>query len=860
MSVELGRILLNAQSQDVAIRNAAEQQLNQWEIQSLPQFMVALANELSGEDRSENSRQLAGLHLKNLLSARDPLMSIEKKKRWYTAVDTNSRNEIKTASLTVLRSPKPQAAHAGALVVAKIGALELREKQWPELLSQLLENMTANDVVDGDLLKTSTLEALGYMCEDLEEEGVDQMETNKILTVIVDGMGENAPSAVRVAAARALLNSLVFTRHNFENEAERTMIMQVVCSAAKGLDEQLRIVAFESLARIGSLYYDKLPQYIEVLFTLTLAAIQRENNDQVSMMAIEFWSTLCEEEIEMIEEEESVHTSSQRQCAQYVHAAAAHIVPVLLQHTLIKQDENADEDAWNISAAGAICLGLVAQTVGDAIVGDVLAFVEANILHGEWRRREASIMAFGQILDGPKPDVLAGPVQTAMPVLVRTLNDDHTLVKDTAAWTLGRICELHAQRIPQGYLQPLVERLGNALQDSSRVAAQACFAIHNLAQAFEHATTTRESNALSPFFNSLLMQLLAATERRDWQEHNLRGQAYEAVNILIQNHAHDTRSAVIQVMQVVLQRLHSTFSVAIVSQGDKDEHNQLQSLLCSVIQVITRAIDKEIEPFSDHVVTVLLQVLHNEHAIASEEAFMAMGAVASAIEQGFDKYMNDFFPFLIKGLRNYAEWQVCSAAVGTAGDICRALETKILPYCDEIVQCLLEDLQNPTLNRQVKPSVLSCFGDIALAIGGNFVKYLQPTFQMLEQAASTKASPDDDELVEYVTVLREGILEAYVGVVQGLHDGGDSSPIQPQLATIFQFLEIVALENDDEGIAKNSIGLIGDLAVLLEPHSELVAAYFRQDFVVKLINQGLQHDSLSEIALWTKTKRDGLLR
>jgi len=808
--------------------------------------MVALADELSAEDRSENSRQLAGLHLKNLLSAKDPLLSVEKKKRWYTAIDTNSRARIKIASLNVLRSPKPQAAHAGALVVAKIGALELREKQWPELLNQLLKNMTADDVVDGDLLKTSTLEALGYMCEDLEEEGLDQMETNQILTVIVDGMGENGTSAVRIAAARALLNSLVFTRHNFDNEAERTMIMQVVCSAAKGLDDQLRIIAFESLARIGSLYYDKLPQYIEVLFTLTLTAIQQDNDEQVSMMAIEFWSTLCEEEIEMLEEEEGGHTSPQRRCARYVHAAATHIVPVLLQSTLVKQDEHADEDAWNISAAGAICLGLVAQTIGDAIVGDVLAFVEANILHGEWRRREASIMAFGQILDGPKPEVLAGPVQTAMPVLVRSLNDDHTLVKDTAAWTLGRICELHAQRIPQGYLQPLVEQLGSALQDSSRVAAQACFAIHNLAQAFEHAPKTRDTNALSPFFNSLLTQLLAATERRDWQDHNLRGQAYEAVNMLIQNHACDTRPVVVQVMQIVLQRLHSTFSVAIVSQGDKDERDQLQSLLCSVIQVITRAIDKEIEPFSDHIVAVLLQVLNNEHAVASEEAFAAVGAVASTVEQGFDKYMNDFFPFLIKGLRNYAEWQVCSAAVGTAGDICRALETQILPYCDEIVRCLLEDLQNPTLNRQVKPSVLSCFGDIALAVGGNFVKYLQPTFQMLEQAARTKVSSDDDELMEYMTVLREGILEAYVGVVQGLNDGGNSSLIQPQLATIFQFLEVVVREHDDEGIVKISIGLIGDLATLLEPHAEQVtldSVNFTTNLLMKVICIG--HSLLS---------------
>jgi importin subunit beta-1 len=771
----------------------------------------------------------------------------------------HSRAQIKVLALNALQSPVEQAAHSGAQVVAKIGAIELQEKQWPELLSQLLKNMTAVDVANSDLLKTVTLETLGYMCEELEEESVDQLDTNQILTAIVDGMREDRVDTVRVAASRALLNSLVFTRQNFDNEAERTMIMQVVCSATKSLNERLRVIAFESLARVASLYYTRLPQYIEALFTLTLTAIQQDKEEQVSMMAIEFWSTLCEEEIEILADiEEDNQDVPRRECSRYVHAAAAHIIPVLLHSTLVKQDEDADEDAWNINAAGAICLGLVAQTVGDAVITDVLAFVEANILHAEWRRREASIMAFGQILEGPKPETLAGPVQTAMPVLIRALSDEHILVKDTTAWTLARICELHAQRIPQGYLQPLVEQLSNALQDTSRVAAQACFAVHNLAQAFEHAPRQGETNALSPFFHPLLTQLLAATERRDWQDHNLRGQAYEAVNMLIQNHALDTRPVVIQVMQVVLQRLHGTFSMAIVSQDDKEERDQLQSLLCSVVQVITRGIDKEIAPFCDHIVALLLQVLNNQNAVASEEAFMVVGAVASTIDREFEKYMGDLFPFLVKGLRNYAEWQVCSAAVGTTGDICRALEIQIFPYCDDIIRCLLEDLQNPALNRQVKPAVLSCFGDIALAIGGNFVKYLPSTLQMLDQAARTKVSDDDDELMDYLSLLREGILEAYIGITQGLNDGCNSGLILPQLGNIFQFLEVISQENDDESITKNCIGLVGDLAVSFAHHAGEVAPFFRQDFVTDMISEGLRVDSLHEIAHWAQTKRDEL--
>lgn len=37
-------------------------------------------------------------------------------------------------------------------------------------------------------------------------------------------------------------------------------------------------------------------------------------------------------------------------------------------------------------------------------------------------------------------------------------------------------------------------------------------------------------------------------------------------------------------------------------------------------------------------------------------------------------------------------FQVCLAAVGLVGDLCRALGQKMLPFCDEIMVLLLENL------------------------------------------------------------------------------------------------------------------------------------------------------------------------
>ena len=134
--------------------------------------------------------------------------------------------------------------------------------------------------------------------------------------------------------------------------------------------------------------------------------------------------------------------------------------------------------------------------------------------------------------------------------------------------------------------------------------------------------------------------------------------------------------------------------------------------------------------------------------------------------------MPHFRPFLGLGLANYEEHQVCAVAIGVVGDICRALEGNVLPYCDEIVGLLLRNLQNPALNRNVKPPILSCFGDIALAVGGNFEKYMQVTMSMLVQASGTAVDAANPDLVDYLNQLREGIFEAYTGVLQApnLHD------------------------------------------------------------------------------------------
>jgi hypothetical protein len=84
-------------------------------------------------------------------------------------------------------------------------------------------------------------------------------------------------------------------------------------------------------------------------------------------------------------------------------------------------------------------------------------------------------------------------------------------------------------------------------------------------------------------------------------------------------------------------------------------------------------------------------------------------------------------------------------------------------------------LQSTTLANQFKPAILQCFGDIAGAIGGHFETYLSVVAQVLEQASTVTATPEGpDEMFYYVISLREGIMDAWGGIIGAMKSSGKS--------------------------------------------------------------------------------------
>ena len=558
-------------------------------------------------------------------------------------MDATMRSTIKAIILQSLRSPQTIARHTAAQACAEVAAVELPYSQWPEFLPTLTHNVTSPELPDP--VKVSTLECLGFSCERIASldnaNEMDSATTDGMLTAIVDGIRADRPDAIRLSAATALRNSLLFTRKNMDNVEERNMIMQAICETTQSTNVLVRAAAYECICQIAYQYYEKLADYMMTLFQLTTAAIEKDE-ENVALQGLEFWSTLCEEEMNLMDEEQHCQANGMpitNPCMHYVKGAMERLGP-LLTSTMTRQDEDytTDDEIWNLSMSAATCLGLIANTVEDAIVPIIAPFVQQHIKSDNWRFREAATMAFSSILDGPSSETIGPYVNQSIPILLAALSDPHDMVKDTTAWTIGRICELHVRSIPQETFPSLVNGLmEKLLTEGPQVSSQACYALHNLASAFADDDAPAGTNALTPYMPTLFETLLKVTDREDADENNLRVAAFEAVSALIQNAAMDCLPLFQTLLPAIVGRLQTSFAVSVLTNEDKERKEGVQGLLCGLIQVLVMKLDQQtVRPHGDSIMQNLLQVLQLKNATCHEEAFSATSAVCDKLESEFD--------------------------------------------------------------------------------------------------------------------------------------------------------------------------------------------------------------------------------
>lgn len=130
-------------------------------------------------------------------------------------MEAEFKGQIKTAILATLASPKTNVRNQIANILAQIGKIEIPRKEWDDLIPSMCTNSKSQDMN----IRLASLKTLGYLCEELSTNDLDNQTKNSIILALLENLmteevasGVVEPSKLAIAA---FLDSIPFTAPNF---------------------------------------------------------------------------------------------------------------------------------------------------------------------------------------------------------------------------------------------------------------------------------------------------------------------------------------------------------------------------------------------------------------------------------------------------------------------------------------------------------------------------------------------------------------------------------------------------------------------------------------------------------------------
>lgn len=644
---------------------------------------------------------------------------------------------IKNYVLGALASPNKSARKGASQAVSAIAFLELPKKEWTEIIPTLAVNAQSTN----HEFKLSSLETLGYICEELPNDALSGEQVDTILTAIIfNAIPSVTNDDVRLLALTSLSSCLHLCSKNFKAENEKNILMGKIIECLSSTNSEIRIKALQCIFEVVRCFYDYIGlTSLEQLAHATFNEIKREDSEDSGLQAIEVWSSISDIEIERETKKDPNFPSRN-----YIATACVALVPLLLE--CLKKKSAEDDDDWDLAVASACCLSLVAEVVKDSITQPVLDFVSKNIGSTEWQCRNASILAFGSILKAPQRSTMNNLVNAALPAFLKMLQDQSQPVRETTAWGFEKIAEYtyESLKVPQTFLAFMAVLIAS-LKDSPKISSHICFTLHNLAESLR-APEGQPTGLMSSVFRQVLQALWENAFRADayGETINLAHSSFAALTNIVQYSAADTIPSLEPVLRMLIETFASTIKGNFTIPAKKED---FQGYLCSALQpIFGKLAGKITKEVASNFVDLLIESFKMRKTVY-DEGILAMAGLIVCLGKEFIPFMPKLYPYLDFALKNTEDTTLCRVAVGCVGDLSRALEEQTAQFLPQIVPALMEILKNSETDRSLKLIIITTLGDLALATNKLYEPYLHDSLEMLKSAAALSLQPPPEVIV-----------------------------------------------------------------------------------------------------------------
>ena len=327
---------------------------------------------------------------------------------WFR-LQAEVRGQIREALLTTLGADANaswKATKDVCLCLAAIAVVEVPTKNWADCVSMLSSQGSSNPSLT---FRMAAIHTLGLMQDSLVPSDLTPEDVDLIWAAMLSNVsGENKDLAK--IAAKAIARLAPASQVHFENEGQRTAIMDGIFNLLAISDDEIQKAALDALIEIAALNYQHMFPYLPKILAATTQLIDTQDRHQSAGYGIEVWSTLFDAEAR--NENDNAAPVKHQIIRNFQWTKLAALFLNGLSHTGFDEADQdlEDETDASLSLACATALAGLAAIVKGDLVEVSFQFVSALLESpsaGSWTATYVALTALNGTVVGPSEEKLS---------------------------------------------------------------------------------------------------------------------------------------------------------------------------------------------------------------------------------------------------------------------------------------------------------------------------------------------------------------------------------------------------------------------------------------------------------------------
>ncbi len=542
---------------------------------------------------------------------------------------------------------------------------------------------------------------------------------------------------------------------------------------------------------------------------------KNKTNERLALLAFEFWCSLGDEEASRFKNEfthnlsviSGMPTSSTGVKAnkKYFSTYYTQLIEIVL--LFIGSSEEDEDDSWNMSKASAYVLHILVQIIDSELMGKILNYIEAGLPSEDLKLKNISLQLFAACCDTfSHKNRMYEFIFQHLNKVVKFLFHESVQIKKSSSFLLSKITKSFSKSglFDASVLKSVVPIMINGFNSSNKIAINIISALINLTKSLGDPDTLKSTNLISPYFEKIFSDLVVVAFREGAfdKDENLTMYCFLLIDVLIEYSSHDKQDKLSEILLYFLNQFEGTLSGKEISNmstsGSSEVLLQLQSYYCTIFRAVFKKSVKKINLEVGAKIFELILMSFKSRQGVFEEAILAVGALAWNMGEPFAEIMPKFSDYLLYALNSFNDSSLCKSAIISLGHIVKSIKIKISLYTEKFIPVLLQILTHDDVSRSNKTIAITTLGDICMASGEEFLKYLEPVMTVFFSAATmatSVADSDDEDTEEFLKDLRYELIEAFTCISFGLEDCGKRELFARFVPHIFSFFNTILGDN-----------------------------------------------------------------